>query len=145
MGEVKEGQMDSQFQMIFYQALPSGKFLVSFPFMPMENGVIMMICKKVLHVVIYCGKFCLYITCIVLCTMYQVPSLIQTAETDDLFDPLEDSQTLNTFTRRDHLFARLDFILEKAAVTLYHQDKMKSLLKESGVIQLEFSGFYKYI
>uniref|UniRef100_A0A672L9C3 Vacuolar protein sorting 13 homolog D n=1 Tax=Sinocyclocheilus grahami TaxID=75366 RepID=A0A672L9C3_SINGR len=62
------------------------------------------------------------------------------AETDDLFDPLEDSQTLNTFTRRDHLFARLDFILEKAAVTLYHQDKMKPLLNESGVIQLEFSG-----
>ncbi|KTF87777.1 hypothetical protein cypCar_00034814, partial [Cyprinus carpio] len=62
------------------------------------------------------------------------------AETDDLFDPLEDSQTLNTFTRKDHLFARLDFILEKAAVTLYHQDKMKPLLNESGVIQLEFSG-----
>uniref|UniRef100_A0A9J8AXX9 Vacuolar protein sorting 13 homolog D n=1 Tax=Cyprinus carpio carpio TaxID=630221 RepID=A0A9J8AXX9_CYPCA len=60
--------------------------------------------------------------------------------TDDLFDPLEDSQTLNTFTRKDHLFARLDFILEKAAVTLYHQDKMKPLLNESGVIQLEFSG-----
>uniref|UniRef100_A0A9J7Y3S5 Vacuolar protein sorting 13 homolog D n=1 Tax=Cyprinus carpio carpio TaxID=630221 RepID=A0A9J7Y3S5_CYPCA len=62
------------------------------------------------------------------------------AETDDLFDPLEDSQTLNTFTRRDHLFARLDFTLEKAAVTLYHHDKMKPLLNESGVIQLEFSG-----
>ncbi|XP_051961416.1 intermembrane lipid transfer protein VPS13D-like [Xyrauchen texanus] len=62
------------------------------------------------------------------------------AETDDLFDPLEDSQTLNTFTRRDHLFARLNFFLEKAAVTLYHQDKKKPLLSESGVIQLEFSG-----
>ncbi len=73
--------------------------------------------------------------------MYQVSSVLQIAETDDLFDPLEDSQTLNTFTRRDHLFARLDFILEKAAVTLYHQDKMKPLLNESGVIQLEFSGF----
>ncbi|XP_065141972.1 intermembrane lipid transfer protein VPS13D isoform X2 [Paramisgurnus dabryanus] len=62
------------------------------------------------------------------------------AETDDLFDPLEDSQTLNTVTRKDHLFARLDLVLEKAAVTLYHQDKMKPLLSESGVIQLEFSG-----
>ncbi|TRY87039.1 hypothetical protein DNTS_009138 [Danionella cerebrum] len=62
------------------------------------------------------------------------------AETDDLFDPLEDSQTLNTFTRRDHLFARLDFKLEKAAVTLYHQNKAKPLLTESEVIQLEFSG-----
>lgn len=73
--------------------------------------------------------------------MYQDSPLFQTAETDDLFDPLEDSQTLNTFTRRDHLFARLDFILEKAAVTLYHQDKIKPLLSENGVIQLEFSGF----
>lgn len=66
--------------------------------------------------------------------------VLQTAETDDLFDPLEDSQTLNTFTRRDHVFARLDFVLEKASVTLYHQNKMKPLLSESGVIQLEFSG-----
>ncbi|XP_072553553.1 intermembrane lipid transfer protein VPS13D isoform X2 [Salminus brasiliensis] len=61
-------------------------------------------------------------------------------ETDDLFDPLEDSQTLNTFTRRDHLFARLDFFLEKAAVTLFQQDKLNPLSSESGVIQLEFSG-----
>ncbi|XP_060794237.1 intermembrane lipid transfer protein VPS13D isoform X2 [Neoarius graeffei] len=62
------------------------------------------------------------------------------AETDDLFDPLEDSQTLNTFTRRDHLFARLDFLLEKATVTLFQEDKLNRLSNESGVIQLEFSG-----
>ncbi|XP_053498784.1 intermembrane lipid transfer protein VPS13D isoform X2 [Ictalurus furcatus] len=62
------------------------------------------------------------------------------AETDDLFDPLEDSQTLNTFTRRDHLFARLDFSLEKATVTLFQEDKLNRLSNESGVIQLEFSG-----
>lgn len=62
------------------------------------------------------------------------------AETDDLFDPLEDSQTLNTFTRRDHLFARLDFVLEKATVTLFQEDKLNRLCSESGVIQLEFSG-----
>ncbi|XP_058265238.1 intermembrane lipid transfer protein VPS13D isoform X3 [Hemibagrus wyckioides] len=62
------------------------------------------------------------------------------AETDDLFDPLEDSQTLNTFTRRDHLFARLDFFLEKATVTLFQEDKLNRLSNESGVIQLEFSG-----
>ncbi|XP_066528182.1 intermembrane lipid transfer protein VPS13D isoform X2 [Hoplias malabaricus] len=62
------------------------------------------------------------------------------AETEDLFDPLEDSQTLNTFTRRDHLFARLNFVLEKAAVTLFQQDKLNPLSSESGVIQLEFSG-----
>ncbi|KAM4610547.1 intermembrane lipid transfer protein VPS13D [Polymixia lowei] len=62
------------------------------------------------------------------------------ADTEDLFDPLEDSQTLNTFTRRDHLFARLEFLLEKGGVTLFHQDKKGETLNESGVIQLEFSG-----
>ncbi|XP_027026540.2 vacuolar protein sorting-associated protein 13D isoform X1 [Tachysurus fulvidraco] len=62
------------------------------------------------------------------------------AEPDDLFDALEDSQSLNTFTRRDHLFARLDFFLEKATVTLFQEDKLNRLSNESGVIQLEFSG-----
>uniref|UniRef100_A0A3B4T2L0 Vacuolar protein sorting 13 homolog D n=1 Tax=Seriola dumerili TaxID=41447 RepID=A0A3B4T2L0_SERDU len=62
------------------------------------------------------------------------------AETEDLFDPLEDSHTLNTFTRRDHLFARLEFLLEKGGVTLFHQDRRGDTLVESGVIQLEFSG-----
>uniref|UniRef100_A0A8C9YV61 Vacuolar protein sorting 13 homolog D n=1 Tax=Sander lucioperca TaxID=283035 RepID=A0A8C9YV61_SANLU len=60
--------------------------------------------------------------------------------TEDLFDPLEDSHTLNTFTRRDHLFARLEFLLEKGAVTLFHQDRREDTLHESGLIQLEFSG-----
>ncbi|XP_041130652.1 vacuolar protein sorting-associated protein 13D-like isoform X3 [Polyodon spathula] len=59
---------------------------------------------------------------------------------DDLFDPLEDSQTLNSFTRRDRVFARLDFLLEKGAVTLLHQDGKSALPRETGVIQLEFSG-----
>nr|XP_023697192.1 vacuolar protein sorting-associated protein 13D isoform X3 [Paramormyrops kingsleyae] len=76
------------------------------------------------------------------------------ANADDLFDPLEDSQTLNTFTRRDHVFARLDFLLETGAVTLLHQDEKGSVPHdrgvaqtggsatplERGVIQLEFSG-----
>ncbi|MGH0118333.1 UNVERIFIED_CONTAM: hypothetical protein FKN15_048569 [Acipenser sinensis] len=59
---------------------------------------------------------------------------------DDLFDPLEDSQTLNSFTRRDRVFARLDFLLEKGAVTLLHQDRKSALPRETGVIQLKFSG-----
>uniref|UniRef100_A0A3Q3XBB5 UBA domain-containing protein n=1 Tax=Mola mola TaxID=94237 RepID=A0A3Q3XBB5_MOLML len=62
------------------------------------------------------------------------------AETEDLFDPLEDSHILNTFTRRDHLFTRLEFLLEKGGVMLFHQDKIGDALHESGVIQLEFSG-----
>ncbi|XP_077570887.1 intermembrane lipid transfer protein VPS13D isoform X2 [Stigmatopora nigra] len=61
------------------------------------------------------------------------------AETDDFFDPLEDSHTLNTFTRRDYLFARLEFLLEKGGVTLFHQDTKDNIPHESGVIQLEVS------
>ncbi|XP_044206610.1 vacuolar protein sorting-associated protein 13D isoform X2 [Thunnus albacares] len=68
------------------------------------------------------------------------PSSWDILETEDLFDPLEDSHTLNTFTRRDHLFARLEFLLEKGGVTLFHQDRRGDTLHESGVIQLEFSG-----
>ncbi|XP_035998092.1 vacuolar protein sorting-associated protein 13D isoform X2 [Fundulus heteroclitus] len=62
------------------------------------------------------------------------------AETEDLFDPLEDSHTLNTFTRRDHMFARLEFLLEKGGVTLFHEERRANTMHESGVIQLEFSG-----
>lgn len=68
------------------------------------------------------------------------------AETEDLFDPIEDSHTLNTFTRRDNLFARLEFLLEKGSVTLYHEERMEkkegpnpNSVQESGVIQLELS------
>ncbi|XP_061647829.1 intermembrane lipid transfer protein VPS13D isoform X2 [Phyllopteryx taeniolatus] len=61
------------------------------------------------------------------------------AETDNLFDPLEDSHTMNTFTRRDYLFARLEFSLEKGVVTLFHQDSKDKMPHESGVIQLEVS------
>ncbi|XP_033825826.1 intermembrane lipid transfer protein VPS13D isoform X2 [Periophthalmus magnuspinnatus] len=74
------------------------------------------------------------------------------AETEDLFDPMEDSHTLNTFTQRDNLFARLEFQLEKGSVTLYHEERGEgygeerekgqpnlSSIKESGVIQLELS------
>ncbi|XP_028848635.1 vacuolar protein sorting-associated protein 13D isoform X2 [Denticeps clupeoides] len=62
------------------------------------------------------------------------------ADTEELFDPLEDAQTLNSFTRRDNLFARLDFSLEKAGITLYQQAKATTIHSQSGVIQLEFSG-----
>ncbi|XP_017292232.1 vacuolar protein sorting-associated protein 13D isoform X2 [Kryptolebias marmoratus] len=68
------------------------------------------------------------------------PSSWDILETEDLFDPLEDSYSLNTFTRRDHMFARLEFLLEKGRVTLFQQDRKGLTLHESGVIQLEFSG-----
>ncbi|XP_047441039.1 vacuolar protein sorting-associated protein 13D isoform X3 [Mugil cephalus] len=67
------------------------------------------------------------------------PSSWDILETEDLFDPLEDSHTLNTVTRRDHLFARLEFLLEKGSVTLIHQNRKGHTLHENGVIQLEFS------
>ncbi|XP_028308916.1 vacuolar protein sorting-associated protein 13D isoform X3 [Gouania willdenowi] len=62
------------------------------------------------------------------------------AETEDLFDPLEDSHTLNTFTRRDYLFARLEFLLEKGGVTLFHREKLGDTMQENGFIKLEISG-----
>ncbi|XP_043974274.1 vacuolar protein sorting-associated protein 13D isoform X2 [Gambusia affinis] len=61
-------------------------------------------------------------------------------ETGDLFDPLEDSQSLNTFTRRDYMFARMEFFLEKGGVTLFHEERRANSMHESGVLQLEFSG-----
>uniref|UniRef100_A0A8C6VUL5 Vacuolar protein sorting 13 homolog D n=1 Tax=Nothobranchius furzeri TaxID=105023 RepID=A0A8C6VUL5_NOTFU len=61
-------------------------------------------------------------------------------KTEDLFDPMEDSHTLSTFTRRDHMFARLEFFLHKGEVTLRHQGKTAHTLHESALIQLEFSG-----
>ncbi|XP_024125798.1 vacuolar protein sorting-associated protein 13D isoform X2 [Oryzias melastigma] len=67
------------------------------------------------------------------------PSSWDILETEDLFDPLEDSHTLNTFTRRDHMFARLEFLLEKGTIMLFEQDRRGPVLHESGVIQLEFS------
>ncbi|XP_077367984.1 intermembrane lipid transfer protein VPS13D isoform X2 [Festucalex cinctus] len=67
------------------------------------------------------------------------PSSWDILETDDLFDPLEDSHTLNTFTRRDYLFARLEFVLEKGGITLFHQDTKDKIPHERGVIQLEVS------
>ncbi|XP_014854531.1 PREDICTED: vacuolar protein sorting-associated protein 13D isoform X2 [Poecilia mexicana] len=68
------------------------------------------------------------------------PSSWDILETGDLFDPLEDSHTLNTFTRRDYMFARLEFFLEKGGVTLFHEERRADSMHESGVLQLEFSG-----
>ncbi|KAJ3586857.1 hypothetical protein NHX12_013249 [Muraenolepis orangiensis] len=61
-------------------------------------------------------------------------------ETQDLEGKPGTYSSLNTFTRRDHLFARLEFLLEKGGVTLFQQDPHGDPANESGVIQLEFSG-----
>lgn len=62
------------------------------------------------------------------------------ADPEDFFNPLEDTQSLNTFTKQDHLFARLEFLLQKGTVTLFLQEKTGGKVQESGVIQLEFAG-----
>ncbi|KAM8927222.1 intermembrane lipid transfer protein VPS13D [Pelodytes ibericus] len=60
--------------------------------------------------------------------------------TDELFDPTADTANLNTFTKRDHIFAKLNFQLEGGTITLLHKEKSSSLDKEIAFMQLEFSG-----
>ncbi|XP_018408139.1 PREDICTED: vacuolar protein sorting-associated protein 13D [Nanorana parkeri] len=59
---------------------------------------------------------------------------------DDFFDPTSDTANLNTFTKRDHVFAKLNFQLEGGTITLLHKEKNSTLLRETAFIQLEFSG-----
>ncbi|XP_068096572.1 intermembrane lipid transfer protein VPS13D isoform X2 [Hyperolius riggenbachi] len=60
--------------------------------------------------------------------------------TDELFDPTAETANLNTFTKRDHVFAKLNFQLEGGTITLLHKEKNSTLFKEAAFIQLEFSG-----
>ncbi|XP_053546399.1 intermembrane lipid transfer protein VPS13D isoform X2 [Bombina bombina] len=60
---------------------------------------------------------------------------------EDFFDPAVDAANLNTFTKRDHVFAKLNFQLEGGTITLLNKEKSSSTLaKESAFMQLEFSG-----
>ncbi|XP_075461165.1 intermembrane lipid transfer protein VPS13D isoform X3 [Ascaphus truei] len=59
---------------------------------------------------------------------------------DDFFDPTADTSSLNTFTKRDHIFAKLNFQLEGGTITLLHKEKSCSLAEETAFMQLEFSG-----
>lgn len=83
------------------------------------------------------------IHCSLICTSL-IPNLksflAPLADPEDFFSPLEDTQSLNTFTKQDHLFARLEFLLQKGTVTLFLQEKSGGTVQESGVIQLEFAG-----
>ncbi|KAM4652130.1 intermembrane lipid transfer protein VPS13D [Discoglossus pictus] len=60
--------------------------------------------------------------------------------TDELFDPAADAANMNTFTKRDHVFAKLNFQLEGGTITLSHKEKTNLTSKESAFMQLEFSG-----
>ncbi|XP_063799608.1 intermembrane lipid transfer protein VPS13D isoform X1 [Pseudophryne corroboree] len=60
--------------------------------------------------------------------------------TDEFFDPTSDTANLNTFTKRDHVFAKLNFQLDGGTITLLHKEKSSSLARETTFMQLEFSG-----
>ncbi|XP_077106391.1 intermembrane lipid transfer protein VPS13D isoform X2 [Ranitomeya variabilis] len=60
--------------------------------------------------------------------------------TEEFFDPTSDAANLNTFTKRDHVFVKLNFHLEEGTITLLHKEKNESQAKEAAFMQLEFSG-----
>ncbi|XP_043916363.1 vacuolar protein sorting-associated protein 13D [Protopterus annectens] len=58
--------------------------------------------------------------------------------TDEFFDPAADSSSMNTFTKRDHLFAKLNLHLQGGTVTLLQQ--VWPAASEAAFMQLEFAG-----
>ncbi|XP_019397092.1 PREDICTED: vacuolar protein sorting-associated protein 13D isoform X2 [Crocodylus porosus] len=59
---------------------------------------------------------------------------------DEFFDPAADASSMNTFTKRDHVFAKLNLQLQGGTVTLLHREKRTLDSNESAFMQLEFSG-----
>ncbi|XP_007491817.2 intermembrane lipid transfer protein VPS13D isoform X1 [Monodelphis domestica] len=59
--------------------------------------------------------------------------------TEEFFDPTADASCMNTFTKRDHVFAKLNLQLQRGMVTLLHQEKGSPPENESAFMQLEFS------
>ncbi|XP_064137368.1 intermembrane lipid transfer protein VPS13D isoform X4 [Loxodonta africana] len=59
--------------------------------------------------------------------------------TDEFFDPTADASCLNTFTKRDHVFAKLNVQLQRGTVTLLHKEQGTPQVNESAFMQLEFS------
>ncbi|XP_065594229.1 intermembrane lipid transfer protein VPS13D isoform X3 [Cyrtonyx montezumae] len=59
---------------------------------------------------------------------------------DDFFDPAADASSMNTFTKRDHVFAKLNLQLQGGSFTLLHKEKKVAHAEESAFMQLEFSG-----
>ena len=60
--------------------------------------------------------------------------------TEEFFDPTADASCMNTYTRRDHVFAKLNLQLQRGTVTLSHQEPGAPQTEESAFMQLEFSG-----
>uniref|UniRef100_A0A8D0BUC4 Vacuolar protein sorting 13 homolog D n=1 Tax=Salvator merianae TaxID=96440 RepID=A0A8D0BUC4_SALMN len=59
---------------------------------------------------------------------------------DDFFDPAADISSMNTFTKRDHVFAKLNLQLQGGSVTLLHTENRGLQTTERAFMQLEFSG-----
>lgn len=59
---------------------------------------------------------------------------------DEFFDPTANVSNINTFTKRDHIFAKLNLELQGGSVTLLHTEKKSLQAHESAFMQLEFSG-----
>lgn len=47
---------------------------------------------------------------------------------------------MNTFTKRDHVFAKLNLQLQGGSFTLLHKEKKAVHAEETAFMQLEFSG-----
>ncbi|XP_073089324.1 intermembrane lipid transfer protein VPS13D isoform X7 [Manis javanica] len=59
--------------------------------------------------------------------------------TEEFFDPTVDASCMNTYTKRDHVFAKLNLQLQRGTVTLLHQEQGTPQKNESAFMQLEFS------
>jgi vacuolar protein sorting-associated protein 13D len=47
---------------------------------------------------------------------------------------------MNTYTKRDHVFAKLNLQLQRGTVTLLHKEQGAPHVEESAFMHLEFSG-----
>ncbi|XP_045402049.1 vacuolar protein sorting-associated protein 13D isoform X4 [Lemur catta] len=59
--------------------------------------------------------------------------------TEEFFDPTADASCMNTYTKRDHVFAKLNLQLQRGTVTLLHKEQGTPQMNESAFMQLEFS------
>uniref|UniRef100_A0A8D0V9T1 Vacuolar protein sorting 13 homolog D n=1 Tax=Sus scrofa TaxID=9823 RepID=A0A8D0V9T1_PIG len=59
---------------------------------------------------------------------------------EEFFDPTADASCMNTYTKRDHVFAKLNLQLQRGTVTLLHQEQGAPQTNQSAFMQLEFSG-----
>uniref|UniRef100_A0A286Y024 Vacuolar protein sorting 13 homolog D n=1 Tax=Cavia porcellus TaxID=10141 RepID=A0A286Y024_CAVPO len=59
--------------------------------------------------------------------------------TEEFFDPTADASCMNTYTKRDHVFAKLNVQLQRGTVTLLHKEQGTPQMTERAFMQLEFS------